>query len=188
MFISPFKIFNIVTISEIASAITIIAGIPAPTHIIITGPNATFGSAFSITKNGSDTLEMNDDHHRIIAIITPIMVPKENPTNVSIHVILRCLPRSFDDKFRNVFTILDGWLVIKLSIFPSLARSSHIPIKATTIKICVASISIFLNFFFLKYLFLSSDISFFSSFFVILFKLLPHYVKILTKFRLFSTI
>ena len=131
---------------------------------------------------------MNDDHHKIIAIITPIMVPKENPTNVSIHVILRCLPKSFDDKFRNVFTILDGWLVIKLSIFPSLARSSHIPIKATTIKICVANISIFLNFFFLKYLFLSSDISFFSSFFVILFKLLPHNVKILTKFRLFSTI
>lgn len=141
-----------------------------------------------LPRNGSDTFEMNDDHHKIIAIITPIMVPKENPTNVSIHVILRCLPKSFDDKFRNVFTILDGWLVIKLSIFPSLARSSQIPIKATTIKICVASISIFLNFFFLKYPFLSSDISFFSSFFVILFKLLPHNVKILTKFRLFSTI
>ena len=38
VFINPFNISNIVTINEIDNATTIIAGIPAPTHIIITGP------------------------------------------------------------------------------------------------------------------------------------------------------
>ena len=83
VFINPFNMSSIVTISDIASAITIIAGIPAPTHIIITGPNATFGSAFNITKNGWATLEINGDHHSIIAIIIPIPVPNKNPTTVS---------------------------------------------------------------------------------------------------------
>ena len=35
---NPFRFSRIVTISEIATAITIIAGVPAPTHIIIIGP------------------------------------------------------------------------------------------------------------------------------------------------------
>ena len=34
----PFRFSRIVTISEIATAITIIAGVPAPTHIMIIGP------------------------------------------------------------------------------------------------------------------------------------------------------
>lgn len=34
----PFKISNIVTTNDIAIAIVIIADVPAPTHIIITGP------------------------------------------------------------------------------------------------------------------------------------------------------
>ena len=38
VFINPFKFSNIVTIKEMATAITIIAGVPAPTHIIIIGP------------------------------------------------------------------------------------------------------------------------------------------------------
>ena len=39
---NPFKFSKIVTISEIATAITIIAGVPAPTQIIITGPQCYF--------------------------------------------------------------------------------------------------------------------------------------------------
>lgn len=42
---NPFKISNIVTTSEIAIAIVIIAGVPAPTHIIITGPECNFWQA-----------------------------------------------------------------------------------------------------------------------------------------------
>ena len=34
----PFRFSRIVTISDIATAITIIAGVPAPTHIMIIGP------------------------------------------------------------------------------------------------------------------------------------------------------
>ena len=48
--INPFKFSNMVTTNEIATAITIMAGVPAPTHIIITGPNATFGKLFNTTK------------------------------------------------------------------------------------------------------------------------------------------
>ena len=38
VFKNPFKFSNIVTIRDIAIAITIIAGVPAPTQIIIIGP------------------------------------------------------------------------------------------------------------------------------------------------------
>ncbi len=89
-------------------AITIIAGIPAPTQIMITGPNAVLGRLFKTTKKGSDTLEIKGDHHNIIAIITPAIVPSKKPTNVSIHVIFKCSNKSFEDKFINVFTILEG--------------------------------------------------------------------------------
>ena len=39
---NPFKFSSIVTTNEIETAITIIAGVPAPTHIIITGPKCNF--------------------------------------------------------------------------------------------------------------------------------------------------
>lgn len=42
VFINPFKFSSIVTINDIAIAITIIAGVPAPTHIIIIGPQSYF--------------------------------------------------------------------------------------------------------------------------------------------------
>ena len=61
---------KIVTIKDIATAITIIAGVPAPTHIIITGPKATFGKLFKTTKYGSATFARNFDHQSIIAIPT----------------------------------------------------------------------------------------------------------------------
>lgn len=43
VFKNPFNISKIVTTREIAIAITIIAGVPAPTHNIIIGPKSYFG-------------------------------------------------------------------------------------------------------------------------------------------------
>ena len=71
----PFNISKMVTPREIASAIVIIAGVPAPTHTIIIGPNATFGRLFRITKYGSATFEMKSDHHKMLASRVPINVP-----------------------------------------------------------------------------------------------------------------
>lgn len=45
VFKNPFKISKIVTTKEIASAITTIAEVPAPTHIIITGPKCNLWQA-----------------------------------------------------------------------------------------------------------------------------------------------
>lgn len=84
-----------VTIREIDSAITIIAGVPAPTHIIITGPKAILGKLFNTTKNGSETLDKNLDHHSIIAIIIPKIVPDTKPIIVSKHVTPTCSNRLF---------------------------------------------------------------------------------------------
>ena len=42
VFKKPFRFSRIVTIKDIATAITIIAGVPAPTHMIITGPQSYF--------------------------------------------------------------------------------------------------------------------------------------------------
>ena len=86
----------------------ILRTVPAPTQIIITGPNAILGKLFNTTKNGSDTFDINGDHHKIIAIINPNITPIENPSNVSIIVIFKCSNKLFDVKFKNVFNILDG--------------------------------------------------------------------------------
>ena len=66
------------TIKEIARAIVIIAGAPAPTQTIITGPKATLGKLFKITKYGSATLDKKSDHHNKQAISVPIKVPNTN--------------------------------------------------------------------------------------------------------------
>lgn len=42
VFKNPFRFSSIVTTSEIATAITMIAGVPAPTQIMITGPKCNF--------------------------------------------------------------------------------------------------------------------------------------------------
>jgi len=70
---------KIVTIKEIARAITIIEPVPEPTHIIMIGPRATFGRLFNTTKNGSKTLDKNLESHKIIAIQKPRAVPPINP-------------------------------------------------------------------------------------------------------------
>ena len=45
VFKNPFKFSKIVTIKDIATAITIIAGVPAPTHMIMIGPKCYFWKA-----------------------------------------------------------------------------------------------------------------------------------------------
>ena len=72
---------------------------------MIIGPSATFGKLFSTTKNGSDTFAKNLDHHKIIAIATPIKVPSPNPTIVSYTVTFICFNKSLDVKCANVFHI-----------------------------------------------------------------------------------
>lgn len=99
---------------------------------MIIGPSATLGKLFNTTKNGSDTFAKNLDHHKIIAIATPINVPSPNPTIVSYTVTFTCFSKSFDVKCVNVLHILLGWLVIKLSIIFAFAKASQItknPIK-----------------------------------------------------------
>lgn len=83
------------------------------------------GKLFSTTKNGSDTFDKNLDHHSIIAIIAPKKVPNKKPIIVSIQVTLICSNKLFCDKFKNVFSIREGWLIIKLSIMPLFASTSH---------------------------------------------------------------
>ena len=118
VFKKPFKISNTVTIKEIASPIVTIAPIPAPTQIIMTGPSATFGKLFKTTKYGSDTFDKKGDHHKQIAIAIPNRTPEMKPINVSVNVTPKCSNNPLDDKFKNVLKILEGWLVMKLSIIP----------------------------------------------------------------------
>ena len=80
---NPLKTLIIVVTIEISSAITIIAGIPFPIQNIIIGASATLGSAFNTTKYGSNIFETVGYHHNITAIITPRIVPSENPSIVS---------------------------------------------------------------------------------------------------------
>ena len=133
-----------------------IAPVPAPTQIIIIGPNATLGKLFNITKYGSETLLINLDHHNIIAIMHPITVPKENPIIVSYTVTFICSNKLFEEKFANVSTILLGLLVMKLSISPLLAPYSHKLKNNTNTNIWLPRINIFSVLIFFKYFFLSS--------------------------------
>ena len=106
------------------------------------------------------------------------------PIKVSKHVIPTCVIKSDEDKFKNVFHILDGLLAIKLSIIPTFAKISHTAINNITIANLVSTIKTLFLFICLKYFFLSSDM-FFSYMHI---KLLPNSIKILTKFRTFPTI
>lgn len=81
VFMKPCKMSRIVTIREIARAMTIIAEVPEPTQIIIIGPRATFGRLFNTTKNGSKTFDKNFDNHKIIEKQIPRSVPNVKPDN-----------------------------------------------------------------------------------------------------------
>lgn len=123
--------------------------------------NATLGRLFNTTKYGSITLEIKSDHHNIIAIIIPNIVPNKNPTTVSYTVTPTCINNWLSVKCKKVFNILLGWLIKKLSIIPFLARISHIPRNITNIKICVNIIINFLFCFSCIYFFLSFEIDLF---------------------------
>ena len=146
----PFSISSTVTINEIASAITMMACIPAPTQTIKTGPSAILGRALSTTKNGSQMRESVFDHHNSTARPTPSTVPSKNPISVSIQVTPRWVKSPFSPKLSNVFTMRDGWLIIKLSITPILAKISHIASRMMTTEICIVRIIYFFRFCFCR--------------------------------------
>ena len=81
---------------------------PAPTQIIIIGPRAILGRLFNTTKNGSNIFDKKSDHHKNMATIIPSIAPDENPIIVSKQVTPKCFNNPFEDKFINVFHILDG--------------------------------------------------------------------------------
>lgn len=143
------------------------------------------GKLFSTTKNGSETLDKNLDHHKSIAIIAPKNVPSKKPIKVSKQVTFKCSSKLFCDRFRKVFSILLGWLIIKLSIIPLLARTSHNTINPITMLNWTIFITIFSVLFLFKYFLLSFDIVF-SLFMYI--QSFPYSVKVFTKLWTFSTI
>ena len=63
----------IVINKEIIKLITIIDLILAPAQIIISGPRATLGRELIIVKYGSNTLDKNLFHQRIVATIKLII-------------------------------------------------------------------------------------------------------------------
>ena len=100
-----------------------------------------------------NTFARNFDHHNIIAIISPIIVPSTKPTIVSYAVTFMCVSKLFEDKFIKVFNILLGWLVIKLSIILLLAKASQIAKNPTKTIIWVNSTNTL--FFFIFFIFFS---------------------------------
>lgn len=79
---------------DIKSAIKIMERIPAPHQIMIMGPSATLGKLFKIVKYGSATLEMNGNHHKIVAINKPKKVPSPKLIKVSYTVTQICWYKS----------------------------------------------------------------------------------------------
>lgn len=141
----PLSISSTVTIIEMASAMTIIAFIPAPTQIIITGPSAIFGRLFSTTRYGSITRDKNGDHQRITASSPPNAAPSRKPISVSVTVTPMCISRLLDAKFAMVFRIRDGWLMTKLSIIPIRAKISQTATSTTNMEMRITTTAAFLR-------------------------------------------
>lgn len=93
-----------------------------------------------------------------MAIIIPKKVPNKKPIIVSWQVTLICCNKLFEDKLKKVSSIRDGLLIIKLSIIPLFASTSHNTIMPITILNWTIFIDIFSIFLFCKYFFLSCDI------------------------------
>ena len=117
---------NMVTIMDIAKAMVIIAAGPAPTSSIIMGPRATFGRAFSTTKNGSKNLANRGKNHNIAAKTAPAADPAKNPIRHSSTVINMC---DIISDFIPImhFAMRDGQESKNGSIRLYLAVSSHPP-------------------------------------------------------------
>ena len=71
----------------IKSAITIIEFVLAPAHIMMIGPNATFGKEFNIVKKGSKTSARNLFKYMITLTIKAIIIPNVNDMKTSINVV-----------------------------------------------------------------------------------------------------
>ena len=66
---------------------TMIVVLFAPSHTIRTGANADLGSAFKITKYGSNTLDKVSFHQNSVATKRLPIMTMTNPINVSYKVI-----------------------------------------------------------------------------------------------------
>ena len=108
------------------SAITIMDSVPEPIHTISNGPNAIFGRAFKTTRYGSSILQSVSLHHIKTAIKVPMAVPNMKPIHVSYMVTPMCMSRlSSRHSLTIVLTMPEGLLVIKGSIMPVRAATSH---------------------------------------------------------------
>ncbi len=101
------------------------------------------GSALSTTKKGSQMRDNVFDHHKSTANPTPRTVPSTKPVSVSKQVTPRCVSSPFSLRLHSVFTIREGWLIIKLSMTPTFAKISHSASRRTTTEICTARILYF---------------------------------------------
>ena len=125
-------------IKDISSAIKMIERIPAPHQMIIIGPSATFGKLFKIVKYGSATLEMNGNHHKIVAINKPRNVPNPKLIKVSYTVTQICWYKS--PVLCNsiiVENICLGLEKMNVLIIWKLAKHCQRIKKSIKIKICV---------------------------------------------------
>ena len=65
--------------------------------------SATLGKLFNTTKYGSATFDKKLDHHKIIAIAIPKVVPTKNPTTVSYTVTPICFNKTIISKDRKEY-------------------------------------------------------------------------------------
>ncbi|OLA44778.1 MAG: hypothetical protein BHW39_05945 [Firmicutes bacterium CAG:552_39_19] len=126
---------RMVTTMQISTVIIIIALAPAPTQIIITGPNAILGKLLSTTTYGSVTFRKKSDHHNAAAMAMPETVDTANPITHSLNVVKICFHSPCSLKLNSIAPIREGEDVIKLSIAPIRAAPSHKPKNATSNKI-----------------------------------------------------
>ena len=77
----PASISSTVTIRLMASAMKMMARVPAPAMMMITGPSAIFGRLLSTTRYGSATRAMNGDHHSTTLTKRPMAAaPAQSPS------------------------------------------------------------------------------------------------------------
>lgn len=77
----------IVTIMQIITAISTIALVPEPTQMMMRGPRAILGSAFSTTRYGSAILRAEVDSQSSTAITLPRTMDTAKPMTVSSSVM-----------------------------------------------------------------------------------------------------
>ena len=86
VFKNPCKVLIIVIIRDMSSAMTMMAEIPAPTQMIMTGPSAILGRELSMTKCGSSIFLAVSHHQSAMAASMPSAVASRNASSVSARV------------------------------------------------------------------------------------------------------